>query len=302
MDVVTRPIFPNVGLATLGVVAASVCYGFVPVFARSLTDAGMAAHAVAFYRYLLAAVVLMPLVWRWRHEVRALRWGLFIGVAMGLGWVGYVRALQVVPVSTVAVLYMTFPVFALAFSWLLFRDRPALRGGIAALMVIAAAALVMTPGAIDLRHIPALLLSLGAPAGYGLGIAVLVHRLNAIPTLARIGIVSAGSILGLLPLIAQTPVPALLPADAQGWLMVLGIGLATALVPQFLFTLCSPLIGTARTAMAGSVELPVMFAVGWFFFGEGLHPAQGIALVLIIVAIALTPGPRARSIAATLEE
>ena len=57
-------------LATLGVVLAAVCFGLVPLFARGLTDAGMAPHAVALYRYVLASAVLAPVAWRWRHEWR----------------------------------------------------------------------------------------------------------------------------------------------------------------------------------------------------------------------------------------
>ena len=301
MQSLTDPLNPRLGLATLGVVVASALFGIVPVFARSLTDAGMAAHAVAFYRYVLAVAVLMPVVWHWRHLPRTLAWGAFVGVVMGLGWVGYVRAIEVVPVSTAGVLYMTYPAFALVFSWALFGDRPSGRGIIASLMIVAAAALVSRPGAVPPEHVPALILSLAAPAGFGLGISVLVHRLIDIPVLARIGVVSAGSVIGLAPLMLATPLEAIVPASANGWLMVVGIGLGTALIPQLIYTFCSPLIGTARTAMAGSIELPVMFAVGWFFFNESLYAAQGIALILVIAAIGITPAKRARSIAAPLK-
>ena len=107
-----------------------------------------------------------------------------------------------------------------------------------------------------------------------------------------------GSVLGLLPLVQATPAAALLPADPHGWLLVLGIGLGTALVPQLIYTVCSPVIGTARTAVAGSIELPVMFAVGWLAFGEPLGGAQAVACLLVLAAIALTPARQARSIAA----
>ena len=289
---------PSQGLATLGVVFASVGFGLVPFFARTLTEAGMAPHAVAFARYVLASAFLAPLAWSARHEGRTLLWALGIGVAMGLGWVAYVRAVQVVPVSTAGVLYMTYPAFTLLFSWLLFRERPAPGAIVGAVMIVAAAGLVTTPGAVPPALLPALLLSLAAPAGFGLGIAVLVHRLTAIPVLVRIGVVSLGSVLGLLPLMLATPLDALLPVDAHGWLMVLGIGLGTALIPQLVYTICSPIVGTARTAVAGSIELPVMFAVGWLGFGETLHPAQAVACALVLAAILLTPARQPRSIAA----
>lgn len=297
MQIRTLPT-PGLGLATLGVVFASVCFGLVPLFARSLTDAGMPPHAVAFARYLLASALLAPLAWRVRDQGRTLFWALGVGVLMGLGWTSYVSAVQVVPVSTAGVLYMTYPAFALLFAWLLFGERPGGRAIFGAAMIVAAAALVTTPGAVAPELLPALLLSLAAPAGFGLGIAVLVHRLNAIPVLVRIGVISLGSVLGLLPLVLATPIAQLLPVDGYGWLMVLGIGLGTALVPQLVYTVCSPIVGTARTAMAGSIELPVMFAVGWLGFGEALHPAQAVACVLVLAAILLTPARQPRSIAA----
>lgn len=290
---------PN--LALLGVILASIGFGLVPLFARSLTDQGMAPHAVALYRYTLATLLLAPLAWRWRHRGRVLVWGLAAGLLMGLGWAAYVRAVEVVPVSTAGVLYMTYPAFALAFAWALFGERPQARAIIAALVILGAAALVTGPGNVEPQHLPALLMSLAAPAGFGLGIAVLVHRLPEVPALVRIGIVSAGSVLGLAPLALATPLDALLPVDAAGWGMVAGIGLGTALIPQLLYTICSPVVGTARTAVAGSVELPVMFAIGWFAFGEALGPPQWIACALVLGAILLSPARRPRSVAGAVE-
>ena len=48
--------------ATLLVVATSILMGSVPVFARELTDAGLSAVSVSFYRNLLGAVVLFRLL------------------------------------------------------------------------------------------------------------------------------------------------------------------------------------------------------------------------------------------------
>ncbi|PWE31516.1 DMT family transporter [Pararhodobacter marinus] len=293
---------PSTGIATLGVILASVGFGIVPLFARSLTEAGMAPHAVAMYRYLLASVVLAPVVWRWRHHARVMVWGLMVGAAIGLGWVAYVRAVEVAPVSTVGVLYMTYPAFTLVFAWALFGERPSWRAVIGAGVILLAAVLVTTPGAVAVEHVPALLLSLAAPAGFGFGISVLVHRMTPIPALARIGIVSAGSMLGLMPLLLSTPATALMPVDSAGWMMVVGVGLATALVPQLLYTVCSPIIGTARTAIAGSIELPVMFAIGWLAFGEGLRPVQIVACAMVLGAILLTPARQPRSIAADRQD
>jgi drug/metabolite transporter (DMT)-like permease len=136
------------GLATLGVIAASIGFGLVPYFARTLTAEGMAPHAIAFFRYAFAASMLLPFVWRARARWRALAWGLFAGLGMGVGWVGYVRAVEIVPVSTAGILYMTYPVFTLLIAWLVFGDTPGRRAVTASLMIVVAAVLATSPGAV----------------------------------------------------------------------------------------------------------------------------------------------------------
>ena len=285
-------------LATLGIIAASVGFGLVPYFARTLTAEGMAPHAIAFFRYAFAASVLLPFVWRARARWTALLWGLLSGVAMGLGWIGYVRAVEIVPVSTAGVLYMTFPVFTLLIAWLVFGDVPGRRAVLASLMIVVAAVLVTSPDAITADQVPALALSLAAPLGFGFGINVLIHKLTTLPPLARIACVCLGSVLGLLPLMVTTPVAALFPVTASGWWLVAGIAFGSALIPQLLYTVAAPVIGTARTAIAGSIELPTMFLVGWFAFAEPVGLAQWIACGIVISAIALTPAQAIRTVAA----
>ncbi|MGJ8571248.1 MAG: hypothetical protein ACSHXI_11185 [Hoeflea sp.] len=79
-----------------------------------------------------------------------------------------------------------------------------------------------------------------------------------------------------------------------------GIAFGSALIPQLLYTVAAPVTGTARTAIAGSFELPTMFLVGWFVFAEPVGAAQWIACAIVISAIALTPGKSIRSIAANI--
>jgi len=288
------------GLATLGVVLASAGFGVVPFFARSLTEDGMAPHAVAFFRYVVAAVLFVPVLWRARRDWRVLAWGVLAGLFMGLGWIGYVRALELAPVGTVGVLYMTYPVFTLVIAWALFRDRPSLRAVTAAGLILLAAVLASSSFALDAGVTAALLLSLAAPFGFGLGISVLVYRLPRVRPLARIGAVSLGSLLGLAPLMLMTAPAALVPATAEGWGLVVGIALGTALVPQLIYTVCSPMIGTARSAMAGAVELPTMFLVGWVAFAEPIGLAQGLACLLVVAAILMTPSKVTRNVTTTI--
>lgn len=283
---------PSVLVASLGVLFASLCFGVLPYFARGLTEQGMPPHVIAFHRFTLAAVVLSPLLIRHRHKARAILWGLGAGAAMGLGWIAYVAALRTAPVALVGVLYMTYPVFTLLIAWVLFQAKPSLRAIGAAGLIILAALVASGPATAGAGVLPALMLSLAAPLGFGLGITALVYRLTALPPLARIAAVSLGSVLGLLPLIVTSAPSSIVPQDDQGWLLLAGIALGTALIPQLIYSVCAPIAGAGQTAVIGSIELPTMFAVGLLAFGERISPGQITACLLILLAIVINSRDR----------
>ncbi|CUH46708.1 DMT family transporter [Ruegeria atlantica] len=289
-------------LAVVGVLFASICFGLVPYFSRGLTDQGLAPYAVAFYRYILAAVVLLPALVMHHSKWREIIWGMVAGAVMGLGWVGYVTALETVPASTVGVLYMTYPVFTIAIAWALFGDQPTRRSLIAAGLIVVAAIFAGSPASVPPDQIPILLVSLAAPFGFGFGICVLVHRLSRIAPLARMASVSLGSVIGLAPLILSSEVGEILPEGGGDWFLVVGFGLVTALIPQLIYTICSPIIGATRTAVVGSIELPTMFAVGVLAFGEVITGAQALACALVLGAIALTQSRSTRTVTTVISK
>ena len=284
-------------LPTCLVVMACFCFGTIPYFAKSLSNAGMAPYAVAFYRYGLSAIVLLPVLLRLsRVHRKTVAWGVFSGILVGLGWVGFVSALKTVPVTTVGVLYMTYPVFTVLIGWLWFRDTPSRRAMSGALMVIMAALLASSPAAVEPRHLPAMLMSLTAPISFGLGINILIHKLTPIKALARVATFSAGASLGLLPLLLLSAPGTVLPQQPGDWWLIAGLALGTALLPQWIYVTFAHEIGAARAAVAGSVELPTMFIVGWFLLGEHIGIAQWLACLLVTLAILLTPARATRNL------
>ncbi len=284
-------------LPTLLVIMSCVCFGSIPFFARSLTDAGMASYAVAFCRYGLSALILLPLWWRLpREHWPVVLWGACSGVGVGLGWIGFVYALKTVPVANVGVLYMTYPVFTLLIGWAWFRDLPSKRSISGALMVILAALLASSPAAIEPHHLTAMLISLSAPITFGLAINILIHKLTPISPLQRVASFSLGSSVALLPLLLMSDSAEVLPQQAAHWWLVIGLALGTALVPQLMYSAFAPRIGAARSSVAGAVELPTMFLIGWVAFAESIGWIQWVACLLITLAIVITPSRSARNL------
>ena len=283
-------------LPTCLVLLSCFCFGTIPYFARSLIDGGMAPYAIAFYRYGMSAIILMPLLWVPAAQLKTVAWGLLSGISVGLGWIGFVYALKTVPVSTVGVLYMTYPVFTLLIGWIWFRDVPSKRAITAAMIVIMAAVLASSPAAVESGHLPAMLISLTAPVSFGFGINVLIHKLTPLTPIRRVATFSVGASASLIPLMILAAPGTVTPQSSTGWWLVAGLAMGTALIPQLLYTSFAPMIGAARSAMAGSVELPTMFFVGWFMLGEVIGAMQWLACLLVTLAILMTPARATRNL------
>jgi len=275
------------GAAMIGL--SMVLFGLVPFFARHLTEAGLAPPALSMYRFMLPAIVFLPFLRPWGERGRASLWAFGSGVMVAAGWMGYYSALSRMPVPLLGVLYMTYPLFVLVIGWAFFRDRPHPRAWAGGGLILLAAVLAAGLSGGQPVGAAGLALALTAPLAFGFGVNVLTHRLAALHPLSRIAAFSAGSTLGLAPVIAGLPRAAVIPDRAEVWLLVLGLTLVTALVPQIIYNIWVPRIGAAKAAVLGALELPAIFAVGWFALGDPVGPREIAAGLLILVAILLTP-------------
>eukprot|EP00752_Nemacystus_decipiens_P000376 g376.t1 len=277
--------------ATAVIAFTALCFGLVPLFARELQALGIGSAAIALYRYVFSAAVLLPFLPRAREKRAEALWIGGAGFLMGLGWIAYLEAIERAPVAAAGVIYMSYPLFAVLFAWILCRQRPGARALGAGLLILGAAALVLDPQALGADAAWALLLSLPAPMAFGLIVVVLSAMLRRLTVLERMACGMLGALAGLAPL-TLTQEAAALPATVDGWLLVAGLGLATALIPQMLYTVAAPRVGPARSAAAGSVELPTMIAVGWLAFGEVAGLREALAAVLVLAAVFLAPAVR----------
>ena len=273
--------------ATLLVVLTSIMMGSVPVFARELTDAGLSAVSVSFYRNFLGTVVLFGLL-RFDSSRRvASLWAMAAGVGMGLGWTAYVRAVDVLPVSTAGVIYMSYPLFAIVLAWVLFRQVPTTRALLSGLVVLAATLVAMGPEIGGDTEV--VVVAFAAPLSFGFAVAVLTERLAVLRPIERVAPIAFGSSVGLFPIMATQSFDQSIPGDLTTWGLALGIALFTAIGPQWMYSAAAPNVGPARAAIAGSTELPMMFLVGYLWFDEALTVQQGIAGLMVLGAILLVP-------------
>jgi len=275
---------------TLMVIIACIAFGTVPFFVKSLTSAGIPSSAIPFYRYLLNAIILLPCLYLARQQFKSIIWALFSGLCLGVGWVSYVEALKHADVATAGVIYMMYPLFTLLIAWLLFKDKPKPRSIIAAMLVLLAALLTMSGEIYSAGNTRALLLSVIAPATFGLSIVVLVKKLTDLSPITRVAGIAVGAVIGLMPVVLPQGLENILPDTAHGWYLIIGIAVLTATIPQLIYSTYAPKIGADRAAIAGRT----MFVVGWLAFGEIIGIMQYISAALIIIAIVILPGKKAQ--------
>lgn len=276
------------------VVAASL-FGTLPFFAKTLGEAGMAAPAIAFCRFALTAVILLPCVVIRGPQRKATLWAIVAGAAIGTGWIGFVESLNWLTVPAAGIVFMTFPVFALVLGVLSFGERLSWGTGLAATLIVAAGALA-AGGAGGILQAPwqAIMFALAAPAGYGFVLNVVAHKLEGLSPLAITGSIALGAVFGLTPLVLMTPADAILPAGADAFLLLLVFSALTAFLPQFVMTLAVPLVGAGRSAAAASVELPVTFITAAWLLGEAPSARQWLAGAVIVGAIIIAGIDQAR--------
>ncbi len=280
--------------ATIMVAISCIGFGTVPFFAKSLSAAGIQSEIIPFYRYLVSAIVFFPTLFMLKGRLKSILWGFTAGASMGLGWVSYIEALQIVPVSTAGVIYMTYPIFTLLIAWIWLKEQPQAKSILASVIILVAAMITMTEMSLNPDHLYALLLSLLAPIGFGLSINILVNKLNDIPPMSRVCCVGIGSLLGLSFLIGPENFEYIIPTTPDALYLAIGIALCTATIPQLIYSTFAPKIGSAKAAIAGSVELPTMFVVGWLAFGEQITSLQFLSGILVVTAIAMTPTKRVK--------
>lgn len=99
----------NSTVATMMIALSTICFGLVPLFAKAMSNAGLASPTIVFYRYLLTALLLSPALTFAAQKRTATFWAISAGLSGGLGWIAYLEALKSAPVATVGVIYFQLP-------------------------------------------------------------------------------------------------------------------------------------------------------------------------------------------------
>ncbi|MEO1494126.1 MAG: DMT family transporter [Pseudomonadota bacterium] len=280
----------------LVVLIAIAAFGTVPLFVRELSGAGMDPAATALLRYVLTAVVMLPFIAVRSGKLIATLMGMLAGMVMGFGWIGYVVSVGATTVAASSVIYLSFPIFTVIFTWALLGEIPGPRGFLAAAMALVAVIISVTDQVFADLTLIGIVFAMSAPLAFGFALTIQIGWLGRLNLLQQLACVPLGTCLALAPVAWFNTEGQIIPQDIN-WVMILAFAAGTSLIPSFLYLIAAPRIGRVRTALAGGIELPVMMALGVVVFGETLGGLEFGAAALLIGATvvgALSHQPRGR--------
>ncbi|WP_161958679.1 DMT family transporter [Ferruginivarius sediminum] len=269
------------GLVTL----AGAGFGLNPLFARALYAEGLSPELAVFVRFAPMSVVLLPVLPALLRQWRLALVGLAAGAAMAVGTLAYFHALTVLPVSLAALIYFTYPLFTILIGWLALGRPMTRESTVAAALVLAACALVVSPRGLDAAQLRAVALCFLSPLGFALIIHALSTWLTPMPLWSRMCAGIWGHMLVLVPAMIFMAEGPFLPRGPQGWSALVGLATVAALLPQIAFSVAAPHAGPERTAIGGSAELLTSLAVGWVALEEAVQPQAVAGATLLMAAL-----------------
>ena len=165
------------GALSVLIALCAICFGLVPFFARGLMAEGVPPVGVALYRYAFSLTLMLPFLPLAREHRRELLLSIGAGVALSLGWLGYVEALRGATVAVVGVIYMSYPLFTILFAAIILGQRLTRRAIISGGLIIAAA-LIAAPwqGGFSVGGMSFLLHAIMAPIGFALAMVIVFGK------------------------------------------------------------------------------------------------------------------------------
>lgn len=270
------------------VALGAIGFGLMPLFARAAYADGLPPLSLLSWRFAIAFLCLLPFLPR----MLAAKSDMLVAVIAGAGYMGtmffYFLALQHLTVALTVLILFTYPLFTILLGWLVFRARLTWQNAVAALLVLVAALLILSPAGIDGHANPlAVGMAFIPPLAYAVFMHLAARRLSGIAIPVRLGGVFLGGLLAMLALGLLMDGGITAPATTTGWGATLALAIISTVGALGLLLYGAPAAGAERTAVAGASELVTALIVGALAYSEQLDAITMVGAALIVGAILL---------------
>jgi drug/metabolite transporter (DMT)-like permease len=263
-----------------------VCIAWSALFVRW---AGVSGPASAFYRALVATIVLAP-AWLWRGRRRSLAarpavLGVLAGVFFAIDLALFNSAVMNTSAANATLLGNNAPILVGLGSWVVFRKRPAAIFWIGlALALVGSACIIgsdaLTPAAFGSGDIMAITASVFF-AAYLLTIGRVRSEIDTL-TLTTLAVAASSAVLLILCLWLRVPLSGY---STHAWLSLIGLGVVSQVGGYLAITYALGHLPATVTSVGLLGQAPLTALLAIPLLGEPLSASQIIGGVLVLAGI-----------------
>ena len=276
------------------VLGGGFCWGFMGFFTRNLAQVGIDSNGAIVVRCGIAAVCFGILILCTNPRAFRVRWKdlwCFIGtglLSLLFFTFCYFHAINMMSLSTAAILLYTAPTIVMLLSAVLFHEKITWIKAAAVVLAFAGCCLVSGIGSGAALTAKGLAFGLGAGFGYALYTIFSRYALQRGYSSLAINFYSclfaaAGAALIWKP----QGLPGLMTASVPAILWCVGTGVVSCFIPYLLYTYGLIGLENGRASVLASVEPVVASLVGVFIFHEKLTVPAAAGIFLVLLAIVL---------------
>lgn len=282
-------------VGTVLIIIAGVFWGSMGIFVRALGKYGFDSIQIVCLRLTVAAVVfalMRAVLGRGQANIALRDVPLFLGLGLGsilFFTVCYFTAINMMTLSTAAILLYTSPIWVMLMSCLFFKERLSTLKLGALACAFGGCVLVSGVGGGGISAV-GLLIGLCSGIGYGLYSilgAVALKKYSPLTVTTGTFVVAA---VGAWCISASADMVAkLAAAESVGTLAALIVitGLVTAVVPFAAYTKGLEYVEPSRAAILATIEPMVATLLGAAVFDEPVTLISGVGVALILVSIVM---------------
>jgi drug/metabolite transporter (DMT)-like permease len=279
------------GRAFACLLAGGCCIAFAPIFVR-LSDTGPVASA--FWRVALAAPLLWLMVlassprtaqsrrWSGAQSLPLILAGLFFALDLGFWHWSIIWT----SVANSTLLANLAPIFVTLAGWLIWKRRVT-RAFLVGMFVAIAGMFVLVGPNFAIGGAPLAGDALAALTAVFYGsymLAIKVARDAQASTARLMAWSSTITATLLLPVALLSPQP-MLPAGANGWLVLAGLALVTQVLGQGLIAYAFAHLPASLSSVSLLIQPVVAAGAAWVIFGEAVGAAQWIGGAIVLAGI-----------------
>jgi len=263
-----------------------ICIAWSALFVRW---AGVSGPASAFYRALVATIVLVP-AWLWRGRRRPLAarpaaLGVLAGVFFAIDLALFNSAVMNTSAANATLLGNNAPILVGLGSWVVFRKRPAAIFWIGlALALVGSACIVgsdaLTPAAFGSGDVMAITASVFF-AAYLLTIGIVRSEIDTL-TLTTVAVAASSAVLLVLCLLLRVPLSGY---STHAWLSLIGLGVVSQVGGYLAITYALGHLPATVTSVGLLGQAPLTALLAIPLLGEPLSASQIIGGVLVLAGI-----------------